>query len=90
MIEAQLSKYAAILPQLNERNEAMGKDGEGVEYDDDHRFDSYDDDYGDDRCDMCGLTFDDGCTCDECGLQPDGTCLLAGTEHCDWDCTVRR
>lgn len=68
----------------------MGKDGEGVEYDDDHRFDSYDDDYGDGRCDMCGLTFDDGCTCDECGLQPDGTCLLAGTEHCDWDCTVRR
>ena len=23
---------------------------------------------------------------DECGLMPDGQCLLAGTEHCDWDC----
>lgn len=23
---------------------------------------------------------------EECGLMPDGTCLLAGTEHCDWDC----
>lgn len=23
---------------------------------------------------------------EECGLMPDGQCLLAGTEHCDWDC----
>lgn len=23
---------------------------------------------------------------EECGQQPDGTCLLAGTEYCDWDC----
>ncbi len=22
----------------------------------------------------------------ECGLMPDGQCMLAGTEHCDWDC----
>lgn len=22
----------------------------------------------------------------ECGLMPDGTCMLAGTEFCDWDC----
>jgi hypothetical protein len=22
----------------------------------------------------------------ECGLMPDGTCSLAGTEWCDWDC----
>ncbi|WP_296763780.1 hypothetical protein [Sediminimonas sp.] len=27
---------------------------------------------------------------DECGLQDDGTCLLAGTEHCDWDCPHSR
>ncbi len=24
---------------------------------------------------------------DECGYIPgDGVCMLAGTEHCDWDC----
>ena len=23
---------------------------------------------------------------DECGQLPDGTCVLAGTEFCDWDC----
>lgn len=22
----------------------------------------------------------------DCGLMRDGQCLLAGTEHCDWDC----
>ena len=22
----------------------------------------------------------------DCGLQPDGQCMLAGTEYCDWDC----
>lgn len=23
---------------------------------------------------------------DGCGRLPDGTCMLAGTEFCDWDC----
>ena len=22
----------------------------------------------------------------ECGMQRDGSCSLAGTEYCDWDC----
>ena len=22
----------------------------------------------------------------DCGLMPDGTCQLAGTEDCDWEC----
>lgn len=22
----------------------------------------------------------------DCAKMPDGQCLLAGTEHCDWDC----
>jgi hypothetical protein len=30
---------------------------------------------------------DDGM--DECGMLPDGTCMLAGTEHCDFDCKYR-
>lgn len=50
----------------------MGRDGEGFEYDDDHVFDYMDEDGGD--------------LADECRLMPDGTCLLAGTEFCDWDC----
>lgn len=39
-----------------------------------------DDDYFDDFEDDGEL--DD----DECGLMPGGLCMLAGTEHCDWDC----
>ena len=27
---------------------------------------------------------------DECGMTADGTCMLAGTEHCDWDCPHSR
>ena len=23
---------------------------------------------------------------EECGRQRDGSCLLAGTEYCDWEC----
>jgi len=30
---------------------------------------------------------DDGM--DECGMLPDGTCMLAGTEHCDFECKYR-
>ena len=22
----------------------------------------------------------------DCGLMPNGQCMHAGTEHCDWDC----
>lgn len=22
----------------------------------------------------------------DCGMMPDGTCMLAGTEDCDWEC----
>lgn len=25
----------------------------------------------------------------DCGMMPDGTCLLAGTEDCDWECPYR-
>ena len=35
--------------------------------------DYYEDDFDDDPA-------------SECGLLPDGTCMLAGTEWCDWDC----
>lgn len=27
---------------------------------------------------------------DDCGLTPDGTCMQAGTEYCDWDCPRSR
>ena len=30
--------------------------------------------------------YDDDDMDDECGLMTDGQCMLAGTEHCDWDC----
>ena len=29
---------------------------------------------------------DDGEPYDNCHLMPDGQCLLAGTEECDWEC----
>lgn len=28
---------------------------------------------------------EDDCV-DDCALMPDGQCMLAGTEFCDWDC----
>lgn len=34
-------------------------------------FDEFDDDELDDH---------------DCGLMPDGQCMLAGTEWCDWEC----
>lgn len=48
------------------------------------------DDYEDDNCGDCGKCED--CwdeMMQECGLQADGSCLLAGSEHCDWDCRMR-
>lgn len=53
------------------------------DYDDEDRFGYMDDDYGEDRCEGCDQV---ECQCVECGLMPDGQCVLAGTEHCDWDC----
>ncbi len=32
---------------------------------------------------------DDELEDDECGLMPDGQCMLAGTEHCDFSCGWR-
>lgn len=43
--------------------------------DGDYMYDQYDDDFEQDEDDEV-----------ECGLMPDGQCMLAGTEHCDWDC----
>ncbi len=52
-----------------------------------------DDDFGYDDDDWCGYCGEcESCWEDmmnECGLQPDGSCLLVGTEHCDWDCRMR-
>ena len=46
----------------------------------------YEDDYErDETCDLCSEPLEE-CTCDDCGLQPNGLCLLAGTEWCDWKC----
>ncbi|MDE2096538.1 MAG: hypothetical protein KGL39_04770 [Patescibacteria group bacterium] len=43
-------------------------------------FDDYLDDSPDDEDDeLAEAEFN-------CGLMPDGTCSLAGTEWCDWDC----
>lgn len=25
----------------------------------------------------------------DCGMMPDGTCMLAGSEDCDWECPHR-
>lgn len=53
----------------------------------------------DQRCSECGflacICFDDerqeeDDDLDSCGRLPDGTCMLAGTEHCDWDCPYSR
>lgn len=49
----------------------MGRDGADYEYDHDHRFDYMDE--GDDL---------DG----DCGLLPNGQCMMAGSEDCDWEC----
>lgn len=26
---------------------------------------------------------------EDCGLMPDGQCLKAGSEECDWECSMR-
>jgi len=33
--------------------------------------------------------WDDDDLIEECGLGDDGQCLLAGTEHCDFECPYR-
>lgn len=52
----------------------------------------------DQRCPDCGflacICFDDEYReedddlADQCGKLADGTCMLAGTEFCDWDCPI--
>lgn len=49
----------------------------GQEYSDDDDFD-YDYDADDD--------FDDQLA--NCGMTPDGLCMLAGSEYCDWECRI--
>lgn len=58
-----------------------------VQDDDDDRYDDF---YDDDNCGDCGECYD----CFEenmqnCGMMPDGGCMLAGTEYCDWDCKLQ-
>ncbi len=56
---------------------------------DDHKHeDYYDEDEADEVCDRYQLSAED-CTRDDCGLRADGTCLLAGSEWCDWQCKSR-
>ena len=43
-----------------------------------------DDDDG--LCDCCGETWEQCRNNFDCGLMPDGQCLKAGSEECDWDC----
>lgn len=43
-----------------------------------------DDDDG--LCECCGETWDKCRNNFDCGMLPDGTCTLAGTEDCDWEC----
>lgn len=55
-------------------------------YNDERDFDDFDDgDCGD--CGHCDDCIDNMIS--ECGLQPDGSCNLVGTEHCDWYCGMR-
>ena len=49
------------------------------------------DDYSDfdDFCDSAeDDEFEDAAM--NCGLTQDGTCMAAGSEHCDWDCPFSR
>lgn len=45
--------------------------------------DEYGDDYEPDEWDEWEVALS------ECGMTPWGTCMLAGTEHCDFDCPFR-
>ena len=48
--------------------------------DEDHAYNSDDDEEAD---------WDDEDGDDDCGLLEDGQCLMAGTEHCDFECPNR-
>lgn len=48
-------------------------------------FDPYDEDY---FRDMQLLGDEDNL--DDCGMMPNGQCLQAGSEWCDWDCPRNR
>ena len=42
-----------------------------------------------DFCDANGIEDVAAYVLSECGLSADGSCSMAGTEHCDWDCPMR-
>jgi len=50
--------------------------------------DDFDDPWDDDDglCDCCGETWEKCRYNFDCGMLADGTCMLAGTEDCDWEC----
>lgn len=64
----------------------------------------WEDSYHGVECQKCGLFYpwdnddcDDDCdddddfenALDECGMTSEGICMLAGTEHCDFECPFR-
>lgn len=56
------------------------------DYDNEPDFDEWDDDNCGD-CGECEYCWEE--QLQECGLTPDGSCNLAGTEHCDFECRIR-
>lgn len=54
--------------------------------DNDYCHDDYSDEDGDWDLDDDEDDFENAL--DECGQLPDGGCMLAGTEFCDWDCPI--
>ena len=39
-----------------------------------------------DLCDCCGESWEQCRNNFDCGLMPNGQCLKAGSEECDWEC----
>ncbi len=39
-----------------------------------------------DEDECCSANWDDDDEYEDCALMPDGQCMKAGTEECDWDC----
>lgn len=57
---------------MSEDDDPSGQFDERAEFDD-GEYDMQED------LDECGFPFD-------CGMMPDGQCLKAGSEECDWEC----
>lgn len=71
MTDPETKPAAVQAPSFNPSGNGSSENpGEAADCD----YDNWDDDDLDD---------DDG---DLCGMTSEGTCMLAGTEHCDWDC----